>query len=192
MTNVKFTGVNIAAALLVLGYFFPWFSAMGNISMSGFSITSTGVSPGMLSMLVKGTDRLLMILIIVVPLSAALILYQNISGNLKFAKFYRLAHNIPAIVLLGGLLMLYFKLQPDEPSNNYGFGAVSRSMRDLSPGLFDVMGFGIYLSVAAAVYLLLVNIGKVKDKEYYKPAATSSPAPPMAPIKNEDNTDGKA
>ena len=104
MKNVKFTGVNISAALLVLAYFFPWFSAGGSGSLSGFSITTTGISPGMLSMFLGGFDRILMILIIVVPLSGALILYQNVTGNKKFDKYYRPAHFIPAIVLVAGMI----------------------------------------------------------------------------------------
>ncbi len=178
MSQVKFTGVNIAAALLVLGFFFPWVTILGSASMSGFSIVSTGISPGMLSILIQGLNRLLMILILVVPVSGALILYQNISGNKKFDRFYKPAHFIPAVTLIAGMIMMYFKMKPDEPAGGYGgygsMGSMSGSLRDLSPGLFDIMGFGIYISVAAALYLLLVNMGKVKDKEYYKPATAAN------------------
>ncbi len=178
MSQVKFTGVNIAAALLVLGFFFPWVTILGSASMSGFSIVSTGLSPGMLSMLLHGLDRLLMVIILVVPVSGALILYQNITGNKKFERFYKPAHFIPAVTLIAGMIMMYFKMKPDEPAGGYGgygsMGSMSGSLRDLSPGLFDIMGFGIYISVAAALYLLLVNMGKVKDKEYYKPATAAN------------------
>ena len=182
MKNFKFTGVNIAAALIIISFFFPWFSAMGSMSMSGFSITTTGISPGMLGMFLKGFDRLLMILIIIIPVSAGIILYQNVSGNNKMAKYYRPAHFIPAIVLVAGLIMVYFKIKPDAPdfagedfeSYSRSMRSLSRSVRDMSPGLFDVLGFGMYLSLTAAVYLLLVAAGKIKDKEYYKPAATVS------------------
>ena len=178
MKDFKFTGVNIAAAVLLLAYFFPWFTAMGSISMSGFSITSNGISPGMLGMFLKGLDRILMVLIVVVPLSGAIILYQNITGNKKFDKFYKPAHLVPAVVLIAGLVMIYFKIKPDAPdATNAGFGGygeamrnVSSSIRDMSPGLFDVLALGVYISLAAAVYLLLVSMGKIKDKEYYKPA----------------------
>ena len=178
MSNVKFTGVNIAAALLVLGFFFPWVSILGSASMSGFSIVSTGISPGMLSMFIQGLDRLLMVLILVVPLSGALILYQNISGNKKFDRFYKPAHFIPAVTIVAGLILLYFKMKPDAPAESFGgydpTRNMSRSLGDLSPGLFDIMGFGVYLSLAAALYLLLVSMGKVKDKEYYKPATAAN------------------
>ncbi len=193
MSTVKFTGVNIAAALLVLGFFFPWVSILGSASMSGFSIVSTGISPGMLSILIKGMDRLLMVLILVVPLSGALILYQNISGNKKFDRFYKPAHFVPAVILIAGLALLYFKMKPDVPAENFGgydpTGSMSRSLSDLSPGLFDIMGFGIYLSLAVAIYLLLVSMGKVKDKEYYKPTTQANSSTVSAvdmPAKEEE------
>jgi hypothetical protein len=179
MKNFKFTGVNIAAALLIIAFFFPWFSAMGSMSVSGFSIITTGISPGMLGMFLKGLDRLLMVLIIIIPVSAGIILYQNVSGNKKFEKYYRPAHFIPAVVLIVGLVMIYFKIKPDVPDfggedfegYNRSMRSLSRSVRDMSPGLFDVLGFGVYASLAAAIYLLLTAMGKIKDKEYYKPAA---------------------
>ncbi|MEO8416529.1 MAG: hypothetical protein ABI472_22890 [Ginsengibacter sp.] len=178
MSNVKFTGVNIAAALLILGFFFPWVSIMGSASMSGFSIVSTGISPGMLSIFVQGLDRLLMVLILVMPMSGALILYQNMSGNKKFNRFYKPAHFIPAVILVAGLILLHFKMKPDVAADSFGgydpTGSMSRSFSNLSPGLFDIMGFGVYLCLAASIYLLLVSMGKVKDKEYYKPTITAA------------------
>ncbi|MBL0356470.1 MAG: hypothetical protein IPP72_06045 [Chitinophagaceae bacterium] len=181
MSNFKFTGVNIAAALLIIAFFFPWFSAIGTVSMSGFSITSTGISPGMLGMFLKGLDRLLMVLIIVIPLSGALILYQNVTGNTKFAQYYKPAHVVPALLLIVGLIMIYFKIKPDMPDvSNESLGGyesmrhISRSVSDMAPGLFDVLGLGVYTSLAAAIYLSLVNMGKIKDKEYYKPTAQNA------------------
>ena len=178
MKNVKFTGVNISAALLVLAYFFPWFSAAGTSSLSGFSITTNGISPGMLSMFLSGFDRILMILIIVVPLSGAVILYQNITGNKKFDKYYRPAHFIPAIVLLLGMILVYFKMKPDVPSGDDVYARAMRSASSMAPGLFDVLALGAYLSLAAAIYLVLVAVGKVKDKEYYTPATDTKPHTP--------------
>lgn len=191
MKSFKFTGVNIAAALLIIAFFFPWFSALGSMSMSGFSITTTGISPGMLGMFLKGVDRLLMILIIVIPVAAAIILYQNVSGNTKFDKYYRPAHFIPAVVLILGLVMMYFKMKPEVPDfaeadveeYSRSMRSLSRSVRDMSPGIFDVLGFGVYASLAAAIYLLLVSTGKIKDKEYYKPA-------PAAGTNSENNISG--
>lgn len=178
MKNFKFTGVNIAAALLILAYFFPWVSVLGD-GMSGFKLTTTGISPGMLSMLISGINRLLMILIIAIPLCGAVILYQNVTSEKKFAKYYRPAHFIPALLLIVGLIVLHFKMQPDAPELAGGgaFGeeyarAGRQMMRDLSPGLFDVLSIGLYISLAAAIYLLLIASGKIKDKEYYKPADT--------------------
>lgn len=182
MKNFKFTGVNIAAAILILAYFFPWFTAMGAVSMSGFSVTTNGISPGMMGMFLKGLDRLLMVLIVVVPLSGAIILYQNVTGNKKFDNYYKSAHLLPAVLLIVGMVMIYFKIKPDVPTvtnedlGGYGeaMSGMSRSMRDMAPGLFDVLGLGVYISLAAAVYLLLVNTGKIKDKEYYKPLAAAN------------------
>jgi hypothetical protein len=167
MNNFKFTGANIAAALLILGYFFPWVSGMGQ-SLSGLSIAGNGVSPGMLAHFISGLSRLLMILTILVPVCGAVILYQNVTGNNKFVKYYKPAHIIPAVYLIAGIGFLYFKMKPDT-SENAVFGPMSRTVSDMAPGVFDILSFGIYLSIAAAIYLALVSMGKIKDKEYYKP-----------------------
>lgn len=180
MKNFKFTGANIAAAVLILAYFFPWVSILGG-GMSGFKLTTTGISPGMLSMMFSGITRLLMILVIIVPVCGAIILYQNATGNKKFDKYFKPAHIVPALFLIIGLVVLYFKMQPDTPEFTAadGFGqeyarASRQMMRDLSPGLFDILSIGMYISLAAGIYLLLVAMGKIKDKEYYKPAQTAT------------------
>ena len=173
MSNIKYTGANIAAAVLILFYFFPWASAM-TLSMSGFTLTSNGISPGMMAYFITGFARFFLILAVLVPASGAVILYQNITGNKKFEKFYKPAHIVPAIYLIAGVVGLYFKMKPDAPSSSDREGAMfqemSKSLSDMTPGAFDVLSFGVYISIAAALYLLLVNMGKIKDKEYYKPA----------------------
>lgn len=178
MNKFKFTGTNIAAAVLIIAYFLPWVGVgFGgfSISYSGFEITtgSQGIS------MVSGFTRFLTVLALLVPLSAALILYQNVSGNLKFNNFYKMAHIIPAIYLIGGIILLYFKIKPDAPtvsesSNRYDemMEGMRNTMSEMTPGIFDILRFGIYLSLIVSVYLLLVSMGKVKDKEYYTPAAT--------------------
>lgn len=180
MTTIKFTGANIAAAVLVLAYFFPWVSGIPGFDMSGFKLTTTGVSPGMLGMFVTGMNRLLMVLLVIIPLCAALILYQNITGNKKYNKYYKPAHLLPLAFLAGGLLILYFKLQPDTPDYPAEAGGLigqefnrsnTRMMESLTPGLFDILSVGVYLSLFAATYLFLVSTGKVQDKEYYRPQA---------------------
>jgi len=172
MNKFKFTGENIAAALLILAYFFPWvgigISGFG-FSYSGWDITTSGQG-------ISGLSRFLMVLALLVPASAALILYQNVSGNLKLSKYFKLAHIIPAVYILGGIIMLYFKMKPDaattEAMNSYDqmMPGMRNTMAELTPSIFDILRFGIYLSLIASVYLLLVSMGTVKDKEYYKPA----------------------
>ncbi|MBI1781648.1 MAG: hypothetical protein HYR66_09805 [Sphingobacteriales bacterium] len=184
MSNFKFTGVNIAAVLLIIAYFFPWVSALGTISWSGFSITTNGISPGMMGAFIGGLGRLFMVLVIIVPLCGAIILYQNVTGNKKFDKYYKPAHIVPALFLLIGVVGLYFKMKPETPDlskDMYGndqisqeFAKAASRMNDMAPGVFDVLSLGVYISFIAAVYLLLVSIGKVKDKEYYKLAAATS------------------
>lgn len=169
MNKFKFTGVNIAAAFLIVGFFLPWVQAMQQ-SMSGFSIFSNGISPGMLSRFISGTSRLFMVLSVIVPLSAAIILYQNVTGNNKFARYRKTAHFLPFIYLLLGIIFLYFKMKPDV-SGSGALGSFQRSISEMAPGAFDIMSFGVYASLAAALYLALVEMGKIKDKEYYKPAA---------------------
>lgn len=173
MGNIKYTGANIAAAILILFYFFPWVNAV-TLSMSGFSLTTNGISPGMLAYFISGINRLFLILAVLVPLSGAIILYQNITGNKKFDKYYKPAHFIPAIYLIVGIIGLYFKMKPDVPAmagqDSEMFKEMTKNLRDMTPGAFDVLSFGVYISLIAALYLLLVSMGKIKDKEYYKPA----------------------
>ena len=184
MNKIKFTGVNIAAAILLLFYFFPWVSITA-ISLSGFSLTTTAVSPGLFSYFVSGIARFYMLLAIIVPLSAAVILYQNVTGNKRFSKYYKAAHILPALYFIIGIVGLYFMMKPDIPDAPAGYGDMYNEMAarasDMAPGVFDILTFAIYLSVIASVYLLLVNLGKIKDKEYYKPA----PAAPVPVIPNE-------
>ena len=185
MSKIKFTGANIAAAILILFYFFPWVDFTA-ISLSGFAITSKGLSPGLFSYFVSGIARLYMVLAILVPLSAALILNQNITGSTKFSKYYKAAHIIPALYLIIGIVGLHFKMKPDVPdAGAYGdaYNQMSASINDMAPGVFDVLTFAVYLSVAASVYLLLVSFGKIKDKEYYKPGTV-----PATPVITENNT----
>jgi hypothetical protein len=52
------------------------------------------------------------------------------------------------------------------------FNQMSKSMSDMTPGAFDVLSFGFYASLIVAIYLLLLSMGKIKDKEYYKPTTT--------------------
>jgi hypothetical protein len=180
MSNFKFTGVNIAAALLIIAYFFPWVSAFGTISWSGFSITSNGISPGVMGALISGISRFFMVLVMIVPLCGVIILYQNVTGNKKFDKYYKPAHIVPALFLLIGIVGLYFKMKPDAPNlskDMYGNNLISQEfakaasrMNDMAPGIFDVLSLGVYISLIAAVYLMLVSIGRVKDKEYFQPA----------------------
>jgi hypothetical protein len=169
MDKIKFTGTNIAAAILVLFYFFPWVSVIG-LSLSGFSITSNGISPGLLSYFINGFPRCFMILAILVPASGAIILYQKITGNKRFNKYYRPAHMVPVVFLLVGITGLYFKMKPDVPSGPEAelYSDMSR-LNDMAPGVFDVLSFSVYMMLAASAYLALVNAGKIKDKEYYKP-----------------------
>lgn len=185
MSKIKFTGTNISAAILVLFYFFPWVS-MSPLSMSGASITSNGISPGLLSYFIHGGQRFFMVLAILVPACGALILYQNITGDQKFSKYFKLAHLIPAAYFIIGIIGLYFKMKPDIPSGMEGmYNDMPNQLRDMTPGVTDVLTFGVYLSLIASIYLALVSFGKIKDKEYYKYA------PGASVEKKEDNVVNK-
>jgi hypothetical protein len=187
MSKIKFTGTNIAAAILVLFYFFPWVS-FTVFSMSGLSITTHGISPGMFSYVTGGLSRIYMILAIIVPLCGALILYQNITGNQKFAKYYKLAHYLPAIYLIVGIIGMHFKMKPDIPEGmGDAYNQMASGLNDMAPGVFDVLSFAAYLSIIAGVYLILVSIGTIKDKEYIKPAT-----PPASPDNKSSNPEGGA
>ena len=194
MSKIKFTGTNIAAAILILFYFFPWVDVTA-FSLSGFAITSKGVSPGLFSYFVSGIGRFYMVLAILVPLCAALILNQNITGSNKFSKYYKAAHIIPALYFIIGIVGLYFKMKPELPDIPEGYentyNQMSAGINDMGPGVFDVLAFGVYISLLASVYLLLVSFGKIKDKEYYKPAAaiatTENKSLPSGDTENKEN-----
>ncbi|MDE3213596.1 MAG: hypothetical protein KGM98_10210, partial [Bacteroidota bacterium] len=127
------------------------------------------------SYITGGLARLYMILAVVVPLGGALILYQNITGNQRFSKYYKLAHYLPALYLVFGVIGLHFKLKPDIPEGMGDmYNQITSGMSDMTPGVFDVLSFAAYLSLLAGLYLLLVNMGILKDKEYIKPAAPTN------------------
>ena len=194
MSKIKFTGTNIAAAILILFYFFPWVDVTA-FSLSGFAITSKGVSPGLFSYFVSGIGRFYMVFAILVPLCAALILNQNITGSNKFSKYYKAAHIIPALYFIIGMVGLHFKMKPELPDMPEGYentyNQMSAGINDMGPGVFDVLAFGVYISLLASVYLLLVSFGKIKDKEYYKPAAaiatTENKSLPSGDTENKEN-----
>lgn len=190
-TNFKFTGVNIASALLVIAYFFPW--ANGVISVSGYNLTGMGISPGMLSYVLNGLSRLVFVLLALVPIGGAIILFQNITGDMRFSKYYRFAHIAPAVILFASMAGAYFKMRSavssaaEQVNNLYGsFGMKNMSsyMPEINtPGLFDVLSMGAYISLAASVYLLLASMGKIKDKEYFQ----STSAQPATTVNTDQN-----
>ncbi len=167
----KFTGTNIAAALLIIAYFLPWASSI--ISFSGFALTQLGVSPGVLSYVIGGLSRLVFVLLILIPVCAAIILYQNTTGDLKFSKYYKPAHILPAVLIIFLMVGAWFKMRSsisDSADAIYG-GAFSQYIPKIeTPGLFDVLSIGAYISLLASVYLLLVQMGKIKDREYFNAA----------------------
>jgi hypothetical protein len=181
MTNFKFTGQNIASALLIIAFFMPWIN-ITLLTMSGYALTTTAISPGLLAGAFDGGTRLLMLLIALVPLSGALILWQNMATEKKYLKYMKMAHTIPLIVLVIVITILVMKTrslgQPDYSSmGNYGY-----KMPEIpSPSVFDILGFGVYLSLAAGAYLFMVNRGKIKDKEYFN-QNTSAAAEPNPPV----------
>ena len=77
-------------------------------------------------------------------------------------------------------------MKPDAPApaENDLFGGMTTRFNDMAPGAFDVLGFGVYLSLIAAIYLFLVNFGKITDKEYFKPATAVTPTTPPAVNEN--------
>ena len=52
----------------------------------------------------------------------------------------------------------------------------------MAPGVTDILAGSVYLSLIAAIYLLLVSFGKIKDKEYYKPASATPVAEEKAVV----------
>lgn len=170
MKQIKYTGVNIAAALIILLFFLPWLSAMG-YSRTGLKILSLAVSPDAGETGFTGFFRFFSLLVILVPLSAALILYQNITGNLKFSKYYRLSLLLPVIYLLVFCIILYFGFKEQQRLQSFSLRhGYYNDTESHALGLFDILTFWFYLLFIASAYLSLVRFGKIKDKEYYKPS----------------------
>ena len=184
MKKFKFTGVNIAAALLVLGYFLPWVSANSETG-SGFKMLTMGISPGMAAMFIDSTSRLFMILTVLVPLSGGIILKQEMSPKTNLQKFLRSAFFLPALFLGIGAGVVQYKVSAAFEKMYNGMGAFSSFMPKMSaPGLFDLLGLGFYISIAAGIYLVLVAIGKVQDKEYFSSDNASLSGEPTSPSDN--------
>lgn len=184
MKNFKFTGVNIAAALLVLAYFLPWVSANSQDG-SGFKMLTTGISPGMMAMFIDGTSRLFMILTVLVPLSGGIILKQEMAPAVNLQKYLRPAFFLPVLFLGIGAAVVQYKVSAAFEKMYSGMGTLSSFMPKVpAPGLFDMLGLGFYISMAAGIYLLLVAIGKVQDKEYFSQGNASMSGEPTAPSDN--------
>ncbi len=62
------------------------------------------------------------------------------------------------------------------------YNDMSSQLRNMAPGVTDILIFSVYLSLIASIYLALVSFGKIKDKEYYKYAPG---------VSNVDNTEVK-
>jgi hypothetical protein len=181
MKNFKFTGVNIAAAILILAYFMPWVSANGQEG-SGFKMLTTGISPGMAAMFIDGMSRIGMILTILVPACGGIILKQSLAPVNSLQKYLRIAHFIPVLFLIAGIGLVQYKISAAFEKIYSSMGQFSSFMPKVAaPGMFDVLGLGFYLSIIAGIYLLLVAIGKVQDKEYFSANNTSLPRDPNSP-----------
>jgi hypothetical protein len=155
-SNLKLSGQNIAAAAIIVAFFFPWISFI-ILSLSGFDLFKTAVSPGMMGEMMSGFARLLMLFLVLIPLCGAFIIWHNYKPNPKFQGYFKMAQIIPLVVLIVEVLVIIFKLvRGGSSSDNDSSGG--------GPSVFDILGIGIYLTLAGSIYLFLIGRGIVKDK----------------------------
>jgi hypothetical protein len=165
----KFTGQNIAAAVLVIAYFLPWITISFTGGFSGFDLTTTSISPGFFS-------RLLLIFLILIPACGAFILWQNYSPSPQYAKYINKAHYIPLLIIVIEIIIIYMKMKSSMGGAMSDAGIDASDLNNLgvkTPSVFDMFGFGIYLSILASIYLFLINRGIVKDKDFSSKTAPS-------------------
>ncbi len=169
-TTFKFTGTNLAAALLLITYFFmTWISAF-SIKFTGFDITSNAISPGQYGNTITGISRLALMSLALVPLASGVILFQNVTNDKRFSKYIRIAHLAPVVAILIFIVTYYFTLKSAQDQYSQTMGSLGSFMPKVSmPALTDILSMGAYIALAAALALALYGTGKLKDKEYYTP-----------------------
>jgi hypothetical protein len=178
--KLKLTGENVAAAALMLGYFLPWITT--NVtSASGFNFTTIALSPGLWSSVLEGFSKILLLLLILVPASAVFILWQNYAPDTKYAKYIKPAHFLPLPVIVFEIGMIYTNI---SDSLNKTVPDMYSFIKVRTPSFFDLVNFGFYLSVAASLYLLLINLGIIKDKNF---STQNSGQPQPASSANQSN-----
>lgn len=176
MNNFKLTSTTLCAIILVIAFFLTW-AGIGYQSQSGWSLWQLGISPGMLSYVISGLSRLGAILLVLIPASGALIVWQKSTStpNPQLTVWVKRAYFIPAIIAIAGIVFSFIKLNATKRALEKELGGFSSLMDGLdTPGLFDVLGLGAYLTLAAAIYLALIGLGKATDKELWKPQATNA------------------
>lgn len=183
MNNFKLTSSTLCAIIIIVAFFMTW-AGQGVQSASGWDMWQLGISPGFASGMVSGFSRIYLLLLIAVPASAALFIWQKSTAepNAKLTVWAKRAYFIPAVITILGFVIGWMKLRStynDMAEQMEGLGELGGMMSSMMPkielpGLTDLLGIGAYLTLAASIYLLVIGLGKVQDKLLWenKPSVT--------------------
>jgi len=139
------TATSIGAALVIIGFFLPWVS-MGPFSMSGYDIPKIAEMFSGMARNEASSGAQLYYILYLIPLLSGYLLYSEYKGSNKFFILVKI------IVFLLVAFVIY-KLS--TLGNN--------------KGIFEISGFGLWVTVAGSIYLLIQAI-----KEFKKPATVNT------------------
>lgn len=173
MNNFKLTSSTLCAIVILVSFFMTW-AGSGYQSANGWDMWQMGVSPGMGAGFISGLTRTYLLLVILIPVSAAILLWQKSTStpNEKLNVWVKRSFFIPAAISVSGFVIGFFKLRSAYSSAMEQFGDlgdVGSMMQDMmpkfeTPGLTDILGIGAYLTLAASIYLAIIGFGRAADK----------------------------
>lgn len=166
--NFLFRRSTIVSALIFISFFMPWVNA-SFISVSGWDLATTAISPGMLGTYVSGLTRILLVFLLLIPVSSAFLIWQQYKPLQQYASYMKPAHYAPAVTMIAALIIFAVKYHaatnvemPAGYANLSQFGI--RMPKIETPGLTDIMGLGIWLGLIGSIILFAISIGKIEDK----------------------------
>ena len=167
-----------AAAVIFISFFMPWINA-SFISVSGWDLATTAISPGMLGTYVSGLTRILLVLLLLIPVSSAFVIWQQYKPSKQYAPYMKRAHYAPAVTLIAALVIFgikyYSATNVDIPAGYENLSQFGIKMPKIeTPGLTDILGLGVWLGIASSIVLFAIGVGKVQDKNLFSdvPSAT--------------------
>lgn len=170
MKTLQLTTSKLCALIIFLAFFMNW-ASVGFGAISGYDIWHFSVSPGMAASAfdVKGLTRIALLLLILLPLSAALYVWQTSveQPNPKLAVWVKRAPYIPVVICLLLFVGTYLKIgsaQREAEAQLAQLGSFRNMIPAIeTPGMTDFLDLGAYLTILAALYFALLGMKKTKD-----------------------------